>query len=299
MKPPPPWRWPLGGPWPPADDQNQKEQPSPEEQIRPLAERLSKQRPWLSEEENWFAAERALKQRPWRPWLIRFSGQQERSGWDWSELVIKVSVPVLIVALGAGLSRCASVRDERAARKQRESAVVTSFIGEMQKLVLADRLIPGKKGRSEFLVIPRELTVAALAQLNSDEAMQERNQILRFVRGLGLMESGKGELFFQADLNSLNLSRANLAKTDLRGADLSEAALTGANLSGAFLRGAHLNGANLTGASLDGADLSGAFFSGADLSGIQWDDKTQWPETTRLRDARNIPPKLRKQLRLP
>ncbi len=298
LQPLPPWRWPLWGPWPPDDDQNRTPPPPiPETEIRPLAEQLSKQKPWLSPEEHWLAAEHALRQKPWRPWVIRFSGQQARSGWDWSELIIKVSVPVLIVSLGAGLSRCTAEREERIALNQRESVVVTSFIGEMQKLVLSDRLVPGKKVRSEFLVIPRELTIAALAQLNSDEAVLERNQILRFVRGLGLLEWRKGELFFQADLNSLNLNRAILARADLRGAmlvaadlsraiftdanlsgsylmgsDVSEADLTRANLSGALLnlanlRGAGLEQANLSWANLFKADLRGAYLNGANLNG--------------------------------
>ncbi|MEY4352513.1 MAG: hypothetical protein RLZZ609_754 [Cyanobacteriota bacterium] len=41
----PPWRWKLFGPWPPEEGLPQS---FPDEQIRPLAERLSKQRPWLS-----------------------------------------------------------------------------------------------------------------------------------------------------------------------------------------------------------------------------------------------------------
>lgn len=59
---------------PPGDSEQRR---APEEKIRPLAERLSKQRPWRSAEEKWMAAERALRQKPWRPWVIRFSGEKE------------------------------------------------------------------------------------------------------------------------------------------------------------------------------------------------------------------------------
>lgn len=37
--------------------------PSSETDIRPLAERISRQRPWSSANENWLAAERALRQK--------------------------------------------------------------------------------------------------------------------------------------------------------------------------------------------------------------------------------------------
>ena len=305
----------------------------------PIAERLSKQRPWLSAEENWLAVERALRQRPWRPWVIRFSGEKERSGWDWADLLLKVSVPVLILALGAGLNKCTSDREERLARQQRDSAVVTTFIAEMQKLVIADRLRPGKEINSEDRVLPREMIIAALAQLSSDEAYQWRNHVLRFARGLTRVKLGEEKirealLLVEADLSNLNLiganlskanlSKANLSRADLRVAHLSEADLSGAlllwanlrraelggaSLSGAFLsradlreanlRGVLLSGAYLSGAELSGADLSAANLSGADLGGVRWDEKTQWPPPDRLKDTKNIPLELKKRLGLP
>jgi hypothetical protein len=166
--------------------------PIPDEKIRPIAVRLSKQRPWHSAEENWLAAERALRQKPWRPWVIRFSGEKERSGWDWADLILRISVPVLILVLGAGLNKCTSDREERLARQERESAVVSGFIGEMQKLIIANRIVPGKQVSGESLVLPRELTTSALAQLGAEDAHQWRSQVLRFVRGLKLIQKGGG-----------------------------------------------------------------------------------------------------------
>jgi hypothetical protein len=140
----PPWRWNLWAPWPPEEGPP----PSiPDEQIRPIAERLSKQRPWLSPEENWIAAELALRQKPWRPWVIRFSGEKERSGWDWADLLLKVSVPVLILELSTAYSIISADRQEKIqkadkerqesiAREQREGGVVTIFIKEMRPLLV-------------------------------------------------------------------------------------------------------------------------------------------------------------------
>ena len=68
------------------------------------------------------------------------------------------------------------------------------------------------------------------------------------------------------DLESADLTGANLTGADLTGANLTGADLTGANLTGADLTGANLTGADLTGANLTGADLTGANLTGTDLS---------------------------------
>lgn len=228
--------------------------------------RLSKQRPWHSAEENWLAAERALRQKPWRPWVIRFSGEKERSGWDWADLILRISVPVLILVLGAGLNKCTSDREERLARQERESAVVSGFIGEMQKLIIANRIVPGKQVSGESLVLPRELTTSALAQLGAEDAHQWRSQVLRFVRGLKLIQKGGGNLLLSADLSHLNLREADLREAGLRKAELMEANLSLARLDEADLREATLIDANLSMAQLRGADLREAEISGANLS---------------------------------
>ena len=300
-------RWPFWGPWPPGSEASLP--PIPDEQIRPLAERLGKQRPWLPAEENWLAAERALRQKPWRPWVIRFSGEKERSGWDWADLILKVSVPVLILGLGAGLNKCTSDREERLARQQRDSAVVTTFIGEMQKLVIADRLQPGKEISSEVRVLPREMIVAALAQLSSDEAYHWRNHVLRFARGLTRVRIDNGEtreglLLVRVDLSNLNLKDINLIQANLSNANLSEANLVNANLteadlSQASLINANLNRADLSRAIIIGADFSEANLGGANLYGVRWNEKTRWPASDRFKDAKHIPPELKKQLGLP
>ncbi len=230
--------------------------------------------------------------------MIRFSGEKERSGWDWADLILKVSVPVLILGLGAGLNKCTSDREERLARQQRDSAVVTAFTGEMQKLVVANRLRPGQEISIEDRVLPREMIIAALAQLNSDEAYPWRNHVIRFARGLtrlrvaeGVQEGG---LLEEADLSNLNLKKASLnranlsdshfANADLREAYIGEAILNRANLNGAdlsmsmlsrsFLVGVSGSGVNLSKAWLDGADLSKSYLIKANFSGtlLVWTD---------------------------
>jgi len=79
-----------------------------------------------------------MRQKPWRPWVIRFSGEKERSGWDWADLLLKVSVPVLILGLSTAYSIISAYRQEKIAEadkerqeeialEQRESQAVASF----------------------------------------------------------------------------------------------------------------------------------------------------------------------------
>ena len=167
----PPWRRNLWKLWP---SRETKPHRIPEEQIRPLAERLSKQRPWLSAQENWLAAERALKQKPWRPLVIRFSGEKERSGWDWADLLLKVSVPVLILGLSTAYSIISSSRQEKlaiadkerqekSAREQRETDAITGFIKGMQPLLL-DKDLKKSAADAEVRGVAKGLTLAALSQ---------------------------------------------------------------------------------------------------------------------------------------
>jgi len=242
----PPWRWNLLGSWHPDETDPRR---ISEEQIRPLAERLSKQRPWLSAEENWLAAERALRQKPWRPWVICFSGEKERSGWDWADLLLKVSVPVLILGLSTAYSIISSSRQEKVAREKTESDVITSFFKEMQPLIL-DKNLKKSAADAEVRGVARGLTLAALSQVQDPE---RKRLIISFLLDSGL-NAKLGNLF-------------NLSEADLSGADLSEVNLRGADLRGADLRGADLKGAKLKGADLKGADLSGANLTGADLTG--------------------------------
>ena len=317
----------MWGPWPPGSEASLPQ--IPDEQIRPIAERLGKQRPWLSAEENWLAAERALRQRPWRPWVIRFSGEKERSGWDWANLLLKVSLPVLILGLSTAYSVISADRQEKLAkadkdrqeivvREQREGEVVSNFIKEMQPL-LVDKGLRSSAPGSEVRGIARGLTLAALSQVKDS---QRKRLVVRFLLDSGLNVKPGNLISLSeanlngADLNGANLSGADLLDADLRGADLIGANLIradlfradlngailiradfiGANLSGADLYKANLSGADLSGADLFDADLRGANLNGANLEGVKWDEKTSWPSADRFEGAKNIPEALKKQL---
>jgi uncharacterized protein YjbI with pentapeptide repeats len=264
MPPVPPWRWNLWGPWPPDALSPQIR----EAEVRSLAEQLSKQRPWLSAEENWYAAERAILQKPWRPWLIRFSGEKERSGWDWAELSLKVSVPVLILGLTTAysiisenrrvkISITENERLDKIAQIKRESDVLTGFIKEMQPLIL-DQAFESTTPETGIRGVARGLTLAALSQIRSPD---NKGFIIRFLLDSGLNEPA-GRLF---NLGGSKLAEASLTGANLGKARLSAADLRSANLEFSMLRGATFTRANLSRAKLYRADLSEANLYRANL----------------------------------
>lgn len=112
-----------------------------------------------------------------------------------------------------------------------------------------------------------------------------------------------GAFLRDADLSGAFLSGTLLKEADLIGANFIRSNLSNAYLVGAFLGLADLSGANLSGANLRDADLSDAFLrdadlSGANLSGVRWTEETEWPNKEAFKNARNIPPELKKQLGL-
>jgi hypothetical protein len=230
--------------------------------------------------------------------VIRFSGEKERRGWDWADLLLKVSVPVLILGLSTAYSIISSrrqenlaiadkERQEKSAREQRETDAITGFIKGMQPLLL-DKDLKKSAADAEVRGVAKGLTLAALSQVQDPD---KKRLIVRFLLDAGL-NTKHGNIFslseanlseanliganligadligatlIGANLSWTDLSRANLSGTDLSGTDLSRANLSEANLRGANLRGANLSEANLIGANLSEANLIGANLIGASL----------------------------------
>ena len=127
----------------------------------------------------------------------------------------------------------------------------------------------------------------------------------------------------KSDLREVDFTRADLRKSDLSGAKLDNATfvwanLTTTNLSNASLKkatlkqaelrnttnlgGTDLRGADLTGVSLTGVDLSTTKLSGAKLTDASYDQKTQFPKSTKTAHLKKmrwfgdgLPPHERKQ----
>jgi uncharacterized protein YjbI with pentapeptide repeats len=130
-----------------------------------------------------------------------------------------------------------------------------------------------------------------------------------------------------AILNNINLKRSYLVGVDfsysqLSGVDLSDAKingaigkneiiytnLTNANLSKAIFKDAHISNTNFNGANLVNADLENVTFGCSfvdkindcnNMRNIHWNEKTNWKGVKGWEYVINIPPELKKHLKLP
>ena len=284
----------MRGPWPPDDSSRQEATPT-DDAIRARADQLAKRRPWCSAEQNWTDACLELNSAfllRWRPTLLRWLGASEKTGWDWMELSLKLSVPLTIALGGWFLGTLNSNRQNEIAQANQKDAVIREYIKEMKGMLL-DKTVAkeAKQPGSEANGVARALTLTALTQLKG-EGPARRTLVFQFLResnfpilagsevvqganlagydlsGADLSEASLGRANLSgADLSEANLGRANLSEANLGKADLSGADLGRANLSGASLRGADLRGADLSGADLDEANLSGANLGMANLRG--------------------------------
>jgi uncharacterized protein YjbI with pentapeptide repeats len=243
--------------------------------IRPTAYQISKQRPWQTDAENWHAAQHILKKKSLLRFLIYFNGDKERSGWDWADLLLKASVPV-IVAVGGWIYASHSLHQQQTANRQvQRDLVVSEYVKNMQSLILEKNLHGARIG-SPVSAIARSLTITSLSRLwrqYGEDLPLQQGQILRFIHearlinvespNLSLYEAG----FSFSDLRNLYLFKADLSFTDFTGSDLSGSNLAGSNLTNAYLLDSNLSMANLMGANLVGAKLSNANLNRAMLNG--------------------------------
>jgi hypothetical protein len=118
-----------------------------------------------------------------------------------------------------------------------------------------------------------------------------------------------------AQLNSVILIGAHLDNVNLSTADLYKANLSDTPLNNTNLNGAYLYRANLSGAQLTDTNLNGAHFDNANLENvtfecfnnnrcpsmkdIRWNKDTNWRGIKGWKNVKNIPTELKKQLNLP
>lgn len=255
-----------------------------DDQIRSLAERLSKQRPWLSATDNWLEAERIFYHSPWKSWIVRFCGDKERSGWDWADLCIRVSVPVLAVGLSAVFGYLSGTSQRIADQNKQENDVLSTFFASARLLVLNDGNNSGYATGSKA-ALARATTLATLSELKSSEAPRRKGLVMRFIVNSGLakarlpnpIQQCKDRIPEHSDTNSSKTSssagsnKTGLDETagsiDLSGADLERADLSGLRLSDALLilKNANLNDALLGSANLSNVDLTMSKLTTKDL----------------------------------
>jgi uncharacterized protein YjbI with pentapeptide repeats len=128
----------------------------------------------------------------------------------------------------------------------------TEMAGALVTYLLLELVI----GRKEWREARRADLIAQLGSSVEGVAIAAAKELWR--RGWLYDGSLRGAYLERANLEGVDLSRANLREAHLGGADLSKASLYGADLSGANLYKAHLRGADLSGADLREAHLEGA-----------------------------------------
>ena len=237
--------------------------PARDQEIEHLAARLRQQRPWCSDEQNRQAAQRALTQKPWRPLIIRWSGDKERSGWDYADLFFKITLPVFVVLFSTVFSFINSSRQDEIARDQKESEAVSSYLVEMKSLLLDKDLRTSRSG-DEVRGVARGLTLAIFSQITDPKRYR---LIVTFLLDHKLIEGPSGLIsLYEAELANANLDNINLNGVDFRLSNLTGSSLKNVQLRQADLSGAILNEATLTDADLREANLSGAELKDADLT---------------------------------
>lgn len=311
MKRLPPWRWSAWGPWPPDGSGTSQEE------IRKLAYLLSTLDSSRSADENWIKATNELAEPlPWSR-FFRWLGLSDKKGWDWLELLSKLSIPLVVAAGGWILSEKNIEQQRQANLIKQHDLVVSGYITKIQELYL-EKGLRNATSTDPVAVVARAMTKTSLLQLEPASQQSHwdyKHQILSFLYEAALIhrQSNSFNTKPNISLRSCNFMSANLRNAYLEGADLTGAWFMGSNLSNARLVGADLTKALLghavlTNADLRGADLSSADLSkavlidadlrGADLDNIQWDMNTIWPDSRWLKGARNIPAALRKELSL-
>lgn len=243
----PPWRWRLWGPWPPEGPLRQKMPPT-DDAIRARCEQLAQHRPWCTDEQNWSDARWELNSPiilRWRPSLLRWLGVTEKTGWDWMELSLKLSVPLTITLGGWYLSSINDARQREIASRNQHDAVIREYIKEMKGMLLEKDIEKDvKQSGSMAHGVARALTLTAIKQLQGATSDQ-KSMIFEFLRNAGypVLASSDWKSRVKLNQNEYNISdewkgRANLQFTNL----CCGVILSGSNLTGANLRGANLSG---------------------------------------------------------
>ncbi len=196
-----------------------------------------------------------------------------KSIWDWLDLMSKLAIPLVVVlatvGFGAWQNHLADQQhqsDQKQALDQQRAAILQTYIGNMQNLLVNQKLSSSNPA-AEISLAAKEQTLTTLRRLADAGSNKIVLQFLRDARLIGTQDA-------VIDLSNTDLSNDDLSGADLSGIDLTGATLTGAQLNGADLSGATLGAADLSDANLSDANLSDAYLFGARLNGTNLNDAT-------------------------
>jgi hypothetical protein len=239
-----------------------------EDQIQERAYRLAKAYPWRSPEENRRHAENSLNIEDrhrifflfWRPlcYLVKWTFASDKKGFD---LLTSLSIPILLAVGGWWISHINDRRQEDIAANAQRDLILAEYIKDMKPYIenINDKQ---KVSPGERFVLINILTETAMDRLSVTDSnskplpSKQKGAAIVFLYRAGLLSPQ------YVNLQTLNLSGADLTLKQLGGANFE-----GANLKGAILRNAFLEGTNLRMAQLQGADLQDAELHTTDLRG--------------------------------
>lgn len=212
----------------------------------------------------------------WETGRLDYLGFDDKTFWDWMELLI---IPI-VLAMGAwwlnkserGNEREIAEKnreqdrriaeenreeDRRIADDRRNQATLEAYLDRMTELLLEKELRESQED-DEVRSIARTRTLAVLRSLDG----QRKGQVVQFLQEAGLIGPKPVVVWLDgADLRGADLIEAKLIDTHLGGVNLRRA-----NLQGALLCKSWLVKADLCQASLKGTDLRSCNFSGANLA---------------------------------
>lgn len=202
---------------------------------------------------------------------------------DLLQAVDAISIPVVVVIMGADYTRTQSESQQQTEEQRADDAALQSYLDQMSELLI-DGDLRGSNLDEEVRTLARARTWTVLNRLDG----QGKGSVMRFLQEAKLIE--RGQFHDRSDYPIISLHEADLRKADLTYGNLYRAELFYANLSGADLSGASMLEASLITADLSDADLAGAQMNRteltfADLSGANLAGNDL---TTSLMDGANL-----------
>jgi uncharacterized protein YjbI with pentapeptide repeats len=238
-----------------------------EAEVRELASRLARKRPWCTPEENWIDAELQLSSPiylRWRPCFLRWIGATGKSGWDWLDFCVRLSLPLTLASAGWLFSWSAQKHEQEISETSARNQFVTQYLIEMNK-ILQDPTASARLNHPDTSLYKsvRSITLQAIARLEGgyhSGHFKQRNAVFGFLRDSGL------PVLENANLSTLDLSGTNLNGLKLPSSDLRSVILVDAYMKGTDLEGSDLRRSDLRGAYLNQANLSNCMAQDSNLS---------------------------------
>src|SRR3712207_42764 len=190
-------------------------------------------------------------------WLD-YSGFQEKTAWQWLELV---GVSSAIALVGWIFARKQRERDVSLALEQAQNEALRAYLDQMSNLMIDHQLGRDHKDKDSLEDHVRKVAQARTIAIFMGLDGRHKRRPLKLIYELELINKGANIL----ELKNAGLDHADFSEFSLRGAHLMGADLRVSDLSGADLSKSDLTEVDLRGADLRRADLSNTILSKANL----------------------------------